>query len=468
MKKLVIFAIIFAFAMQLSAQDITRKNVKMTIYNTKFAVVNEIINADLSKGKQSFSLTDLPLMILPESIKLDFDGNIHEQSYHFDLFDMNELLSRSIDKQISLFSKSGDRYFGKLLVFNNLQIILQEKSGNIIMIPKYEDYTISLDNLPKGFISKPKFEWLLTPKKAGNNSLYLSYQTEGISWDAIYTLILEKDEKSASIVSWFNIINNTSVDFEDASIKLFAGKVNRNNNNRGRYIAKSTLWRANSFEYERDADYGGSSRGIAFDTDETKIMDSYFFDLPQKISILNNQSKQIPFFSTDKIAVKKRYYAYYPDALADYKTTPYLSLIIENKKENRLGRIFPSGNIKVFKKTDNEELFVGEGMIQDSKVDDEISIRISDSFDVKVNQIITSNEIRNNTQELNFLFTVENLNSKDNIELFLSMFVDTNTEIIDCSHRYEMLSKSLVRIHVNVAISKTEEITLKTAKSLID
>jgi hypothetical protein len=68
--------------------------------------------------------------------------------------------------------------------------------------------------------------WNVESKFEGQVRVEVSYFTSGISWNADYVMITDKDEAKASFDGYVTVVNNSGEDYEDAQVRLVVGTVN--------------------------------------------------------------------------------------------------------------------------------------------------------------------------------------------------------------------------------------------------
>lgn len=184
------------------------------------------------------------------------------------------------------------------------------------------------------------------------------YLTDNIRWSSSYTIIL--DEKTLEIHCWFNLINKSGIDYNNATLKVIAGDVNLAYKNL--YISNAPI-QATKLE---------SSTPIA----DIGIADYYIYTVPDKYNFLNNTLKRIKNFYKNGIVYSKLYDFGYDSINAN------IIIKFQNTTENNLGIPLPSGNINSFTRFDGNLEFVGGSSIKDIPKDREVSYIIGKAFDV--------------------------------------------------------------------------------------
>ncbi len=450
-----LLVLLLACSLPLIAQKQARTGAKISVYNSNFSVVNESVDASLQKGTQLFTLKDLPIGIIPESVKLNFAGTTIEKSYHFDEYNLQTILAKSIGTSISLVNVNGKGYSGKLLAFNNPEILLESSDSKIIALPNYSDFVISLDNADNNFSSKPYISWLLSPDKQGLQNIDLTYETNNLGWSLDYTLYLNNDESYGTLEAWASIANNTGVDFNDADLSLIAGQVKRVS--QAMPYGESEPEMRMNFAMDKSA---GASRQV----NEEPMSDYYAMQVQGKISLPNNESKQILLFDAKNVGVKKRYHVFatnYEPTEENLKAS--VVLYFDNKKSNNLGNAFPQGILRVYKKSGEKSYFLGEDIVKNTPQNEVVEIETGRSFDLVAKETLVSNEfISDDKQESKYEITLKNDKIKEKAEVVIFKNLEYNSQVVNCSNKYELIGRNQIKIYVELAPGTEQKVSLTT------
>ena len=209
----------------------SQTDIALTIYNN-FALVRDTRNAVLPRGELLLEFGDVAQTLEPSSVSIRNNGgsklDVLEQSYRYDLLNRDSLLSTYIGKKIkySSFVLRGDD-FEKMLREGVLLSINPEivDFGDVVEISP--EGVVSLSDVPDSFSLSPTLDWRLFNEHAGERSITTSYIANQISWRADYVLALNEDSETLDLTSWATLKNDSGASFENASIRLIAGSVNR-------------------------------------------------------------------------------------------------------------------------------------------------------------------------------------------------------------------------------------------------
>src|SRR5476651_1914738 len=230
----------------------------LTIYNQNFAVVRDTVPLDLKSGANAVIYSGATAQVEPDSVILRDPAGKHslqllQQNYRNDPVSQELLLS--------LFE-------GKTVEFENLRMKDNTQTREIIsgkivrsgfvpgggntqpIIEVNNKLQFSLPGQPlfpdlgNDTILKPAFNWLLQSDQPGKFDAEVGYVTGGLDWSASYNLVSPEKGDNVDLVGWITMNNTSGKTFENASIKLMAGDVNKiqpQNRSHVMYAAKAML-----------------------------------------------------------------------------------------------------------------------------------------------------------------------------------------------------------------------------------
>jgi hypothetical protein len=359
-KILFLSVLIFSITINLFAEG----KLSITVYNSNIGVIRDTRTFDMTKGISEIRVTDVPSQIDPTSVQVKFEGTILEQNYQYDLASLDKILKRYIDKKVRVTGK--DTNLEGILLSAQGNLVLKDAAGKLIMIPNYNEYKISVDELPEGLITKPTLVWLVDNPKAGKQNAELSYITDGLNWHAEYVVVLDKTDKNCNVNSWISLDNQSGAAYKNAELKLIAGNVNR--------VEKEKTLRG-SFDF---VDFSRASTESAPQVEERPFFEYHIYEVQRPVNLENNETKQISMFDAQNIKSDKIYTYYMYNQNKDVNVT----IDFDNKKNNNLGIPFPEGKVRIFKDDGKSVEFVGEDMIKHTPKDETIKLKIGKAFDL--------------------------------------------------------------------------------------
>lgn len=201
--------------------------------------------------------------------------------------------------------------------------------------------------------------------------------------------MVELKESLFDMAGWVKIDNHTGTTFEDASVKVIAGEVNRVNDH--------------DLDYRDVVLYSQVEMKHSDDFVEQSFADYHMYTLQRTTTLKNNQSKQISFLQSES-APYKRYYEY----AGDYSDSLSIVVEIENKTSSSLGIPLPAGKVKVYQKdrADGGLEFIGEDRIPHTPKNEPIKLTLGEAFDIKCEKILVDqyeDELGLEVKEYNFI-----------------------------------------------------------------
>jgi hypothetical protein len=311
-----------------------------------------------------------------------------EQNFEFDLTSTAKLLSRYLDREISVeqVRGQGTETLTGTLVGTQGGLTLRQADGSVRIVNGYSG--VRLPTLPGGLISKPTLVWDIDTATAGAHKSRFSYQTGGMTWWTDYNLTYSEPKPGSckvDVAAWVTIVNQSGASFPDSKLKLIAGDVQRAQS-RG-YGALQAPAAARMEAKSADA------------FQEKAFFEYHLYTLGRPTSLANNSTKQIELFPTaagvgcEKTLVylgQAGYYPYYGSPMVDRnfgvqsnkKVDVYLR--VKNSQANGLGVPLPAGKIRVAKldEADRSLEFIGEDLIDHTARDETVQIKLGSAFDV--------------------------------------------------------------------------------------
>lgn len=395
----------------------------ITIYNDDLSMVRSTFDLDLNAGRQEYNYPDITSRIEPASVIVTSENGmvrIAEQNYEYDLAGKAQIMAKYIDKEVTVMTKNqASVYRGIMKFYDGSSIgIIESRTDRLLILSESEVEVIQLAELPSNFYTKPTLHWSLIAPKAAKYPAMMTYLTGGFSWNVAYNAVW--DEKTLALNSWVTIQNYSGKAFNDVTLKLIAGEVNKVRNN----------------YYDEVATMAGA--GMMMDKvseapsfEEKAFHDFHMYTLDQKVSFADKQTKQLELYPLQNVTANAVYeYQVYGNGI--------LSLIkFKNTEANGLGKPLPKGNFKIYKKdTDGNLEFIGEDSIDHTSKNEEISLTTGKAFDLVGNTIVKdSRTISNRVSERTIQVTLRN-NSALKKTINVIHYLNSNTRILSASVKY--------------------------------
>ncbi|MGH8130019.1 MAG: DUF4139 domain-containing protein [Steroidobacteraceae bacterium] len=359
-----------------------------------FALVRLNRELQIPRGRGTIQFMDVAALIDPTTVQFlsltDPEGTkVLEQNFQFDLVSQDKLLSRYIDREVSVEQQSGDgvKIIDGTLLSSNDGLVIRGSDGQIHALREWSN--MRFGELPGGLITRPTLEWDVLSSKGGEQRARVSYQTGGITWWADYNLIFTEGADANSgfvdVGAWVSLLNQSGARYEDAKLKLIAGDVHR-------------VEEAKALMRGRVADMAVMAEAAPPGFEEKAFFEYHLYTLGRPATIPNNSTKQIELFdSAARVPAKKQmvYYGadfsgYYGSLMTDREIGPSSNtkvdvwLSFKNDKASGMGMPLPAGRIRVSQqdKADGSLEFIGEDKIDHTPKDEDVRVKLGTAFDV--------------------------------------------------------------------------------------
>ncbi|MCX6709646.1 MAG: DUF4139 domain-containing protein [Candidatus Woesearchaeota archaeon] len=431
---------------------------KLSIYNNSYALVNEQIALYLKKGETKFRIeipegTDLESVFL-RSLGTGFE--MVEQNFTPGEITEELLLKDYLGKNIVVFMKNNNTPRSGLLLQESGALYLK-KDTSIIEIKPDEIAAISYPNA-RSYAREPSLEWVIESSKATEGNFNLNFITKGITWNADYFAVLNKNESKINLESIVTLTNNSGKDFNDSNVTLVAGQIN--------FQGGNTLP-----DYRKDEAVSAPTGSGVIQQD---VFEYHSYILPSSVDLKDSGTRQVDFIDAQGIPVKKdisisfnEYYSYSSDI---QKANADIKIILTNDDKSNLGMPLPAGTIKFYQEDANSMLdFIGEASIGHTSKGDTLELAIGKAFDIKgeKKQIKYSEtgtkEYREITQ--GYLISVKNAKLTDEA---VSVFerIPANSTIVSSSAKYEQISTTLVKFTLNAPAEGSAELKYELVQTI--
>ena len=358
-----------------------------------YALVREEREFALKPGRNLLRISDVPALIDPTTVAFASltdpkATRVVEQSFEFDLTSTSKLLSRFLDREITVDQARGTgvEAVSGTLVGTQGGLILKQADGSIRVVESHAG--IKLPSLPGGLISKPTLDWDVEASTGGTHQARFAYQTAGMTWWADYNLTYSEPQPGScrlDVGAWVTIVNQSGASYADARLKLIAGDVQR-----AATRQPSTPQPAMMARQMLD-----KNEGFA----EKAFFEYHLYTLGRKTSLPDNSTKQIELFPTAPgVGCEKSLVYYGQGALFPNYGSPMVDrnfgvqsnrkvdvyLRVRNATANGMGMPLPAGKIRVSKldPADKSLEFIGEDLIDHTARDETVQIKLGSAFDV--------------------------------------------------------------------------------------
>ena len=384
-----------------------REAVAVTVYNEDLALVKERRRVDLPAGLTRVSLREVAAQMRPETALLRaVTGQplaLVEQNFDFDLLTPQKLLEKYVGREVTVIrphpTSDAERREKATVLAAGQGTVLRFADRIETGVPG----RLAFDSVPANLRDRPTLSVLLEAA-GGSQAVELSYLTGGLSWKADYVASLAADGKSLDLSGWVTLTNRSGAAFDNSTLQLVAGTVNRVRQQDSRVYAMAlpVAARAKSIEATQEA-----------------LLDYHLYSFERPTSIADNQTKQLALLSAAAVPVRREYLLagsdwYYRDRYGQIgqKLKPAVFLEFENRG-GQLGKPLPGGIVRVYARdSKGAAQFVGEDRIAHTAKNEKLKLKLGEAFDITAERKQTSyRKISDNVVEA--AYRIDLRNAKD-------------------------------------------------------
>ena len=397
--------------------------------------------------------TDVPSAIDATSVHFQSltapdDTVVLEQNYEYDIVSSYKLLSKYVDREITVTTIQGDTYTGTLLAAADDIILATDDGIKIVRTAQVLEY--GFPALPEGLITRPTLVWLLQAAEAGPQDVRVTYLTGGLNWQADYVALLAADDAGLSLTGWVTLDNQSGASYENAKLKLVAGDVNRVQEEQLQVYA---------------ADGMRPTATPAPQVSERAFFEYHLYEVQRPVTVKDQQTKQIEFVAAPEVTVEKVFilpgggYPWWGSVYTDpaYPEADTLKVQVRlrfvNDEESGLGIPLPKGRVRVYQEdVDGGAEFVGEDAIDHTPRDEKLSLYLGDAFDVVGERVQTDfRQIDKREIEETVQVTVRNHKDEDiQVHVIENLFRAQDATVTEATEGYTQLDANTIEFVLNV------------------
>ncbi len=442
-----------------------------------FALVRLERELQIPRGRGTIQFSDVAALIDPTTVQFlsltDPEGTkVLEQNFQFDLVSQEKLLSRYIDRNVTVEQQSGDgiKKIDGTLVSSNDGLVIRGSDGQIHALREWSN--VSFGELPGGLITRPTLEWDIHSGRGGMQNVRVSYQTGGITWWADYNLIFTEGADANSgfvdVGAWVSLLNQSGARYQDAKLKLIAGDVNRAQPPR------------RMFEKSRQDMVAMEAAAAPAGFEEKAFFEYHLYTLGRPATIPNNSTKQIELFdAASRVPAKKQLvydgssgFQFFGDLVPEPEYGPGgntkvdVFLKFRNDKASGMGMPLPAGRIRVSQqdKADGSLEFIGEDVIKHTPKDEDVRVKLGTAFDVVGERRQTDFTVNTKGRVMEEAFEIKVRNHKDqavDVVVRENLYRWSEWSVIEKSEAFEKKDAQTIEFPVRIAADGEAVVTYR-------
>ena len=438
-------------------------NMAISIYNNGMGFVRDVREIELERGSNLIAFQGVPEQINPESAMLTGEGvSVKEQNYNYNLLNSCNLVENMVGETVKTArfdEKTGKDIFNTAKIIDSVSCrpVLQFDYGVETEFPG----RIIYEKLPKNLITKPTLDMRLRNKTPGKKKLQLAYLTNGIKWNAAYVAEVGKDNVM-NLNGWVTIDNKSGADFENVSVQLVSGSVNT-----VQPVAMPRMYALSMKAAVSDASLPENAVGGIV---PEALGDYYLYELPKRVDVKNNQSKQISLFEKENVRFDRVYKATSPLYAGlnlrenEFENNhPEVVFKLTNSEASGLGLPLPQGVVRLYEKdAKGNMLFVGESSFPQLAKGGKAELVSGKSFDVALNgKLRNVTKLSKESFEADFEITLKNAKN-ESVKVEFEQVFNGNWEIVSESQASEKKNASTALWHVEIPANGEKVLTFKS------
>ena len=413
-------------------------NNSLIVYNGNVGLVHENKNIKIKKSDTTITYEGVASTIETDSVnvKLPDSVTLYSQQYRYDKLTLAKLLDAHIGKAIQV------RLLKDAKNFTIISATLLSNNGNSSLVRTDKSKIISVNSkdiifktIPSELLTKPSLVWNIKSTRSLKTEMEIDYLIKNITWSSDY--ILNLNENSADLSGWITIDNRSGKKFDDTSLYVLAGEINR--------ASKPT--------YKREVMY---AKAMA-DSQEVKqeAHEGYhFYTIPFKVNLANNEKTQIKFTDKKRLEFSRKYSAHLHNPL--YLRGEIKGDVMQYIKLDGLDIPLPKGVIRTYSKLKKSSILLGETSIKHTPKNTPLELKLGKNFDLKVSQTVLRREDSQRYFSADVEYRVKNSSNKSKtVELTVPFNKNKNSRV-KSSQIYKFTKGNLVTFSLRVKANATK------------
>lgn len=423
-------------------------------------MVRESRTLALPQGVGEVVIPGLPHDIRPETVLVRADGvSVLEQSFLPETLSPEELYERFVGKTVTLVrvnpaTGAETREPVELLSVNG-GLVVRNKGQIETVLPDGVFVRVAVDGVPEGLAAVPTLSVKLNSRTQGAKPVNLSYLTNGMGWQADYVGSYDEARGVLTLQGFATLRNDTTADFRNSRVQLMAGNVNVEQRYDRPVMAMAKAQSAPMME----------AAGVP---DRESMGDFQLYTLPQPVTLLRNQSKQVALVTAQAVKAERSYrFELWGPQTFEQPRNADIRVTFANTRGNGLGEPLPAGTVRLYgQDRGGSSQFLGEDRVRHTPENGEIDLTLGKAFDVTVKSTQVDQKVLSRSDGprlVEWAVSYELANAKDQavtVDLRQSG-LSGEWEVLEESRKHERLDSDTIRWKVPVPAKGTTTVTVK-------
>ena len=370
------------------------RQLSLTIYNNNLMLVQDRRTLDIAAGRSRVELSDVSPSIRPETVSLSGPNlAVVEQNFDYDLLTPAKMMEKAVGHEIQIVrtapgTAKQTTETATVLSVNNGVVL---RIGNRIEVLRDDGIPtrVVFGAIPENLRANPTLSVTVDAAGSGPRPVTLSYLATGLSWNANYVGMYDEKQGAIAIQGWITLKNRSGASFRDASAQLIAGSIN------------VTGGEQDYRQYTAGAVAGNASG----QPPAQRVADYYAYRLPERMTVADEQSKQVSFLDLNATNAAKLYE--YAAGGFDSAAAPGHAAVIV--RFSNPGAAMPQGTMRVYMHDEKgDPKFVGESAIDHTPAGSDLRVKLGEAFDVTIEPTVVASEKTKNGTRYSMSYRVRN------------------------------------------------------------
>ena len=344
----------------------------LTIYNNNIALVEDVRTLNIQAGRVRQEFAGVSAAIRPETVTLSGQGlSVVEQNFDYDLLTPRKLMEGAVGQQVEIVrtnpgNGAQTREQARVLSANE-GVVLQIGNRVEVLRDDGAPTRVSFDGVPPNLRPRPTLSVTLDATGNPRREVTLNYLTTGLRWKADYVARFDEKAGTLDLNGWVTLTNQSGSTFDSAVTRVVAGDVN----------------------VSGTGATGGGRRGNGYNAGANAgVGDAHVYLLPERVTVANNQTKQVGLLDVGGVSASKRY-VFQMGGFGSFEEAQAADVGIVFRSEPAL----PAGVMRVYvRDAGGEPRFIGEDQIGHSPAGADLVISTGKAFDVTVQPRLVASE----------------------------------------------------------------------------
>ena len=438
--KNILFILLINFVLIAQSEDAT-----LTIYKDGTAMVKQPVGWSIPSGYSYVTWSSLPNGIYRDTPFLNIEGaDILSQRFNDNIFTGTDFFKSLRGEEIQVKPKNGKLVKGTLLEISAASVTISHQSGIMSFNRGELEYLGNKTNELSLPTFNPFLSWDLKSKSDKIIKGELVYRTKNFSWNTVYRLKVLNEEKGELIAE--AVISNTSdMSFDNSSLKLVEGNLNRYNEKRPR---PERLNRPMTMAAQNDA----SSM-----MDKNELGDYHIYTLNEKHDLGAKENITVRMYGPLDIGYSKKYV--FENSERRQKEEPLeVQLTMNNTESNGLGISLPGGKVEMYASNKASGLeYIGADNMGQVPKGQSTTLTSGRAFDVIGNRKVLNYDRQRKSEEAVIEIKVTNARNED-IDVLLIEHINGDWIIKDESLNYQKKDASTVHFPLSLNAGETKNV----------